>query len=439
MRIRWVCPVLVAASAVADSQPIVSLPLRVENSVLVADGLSVNGKAFSFMLDFNSADVIVPICTGDQSVDQCFDPSKSGGFRYCAGESFCYDRQEPKFTCPRTVPASEWSLDTSALTLHRLVVDGIVTNATTFEFSDSVYANGGWSGTVPIKGAVDTRRAVLGLGPNRISCRSSTFSSELGSSFFQIDSESLSFYADVPTGIMFSKHYQLVPTNSSVMLGKYAFNMYHPTVCGTDILGNVSSHWSAIIDPTIECLVVPEFMLNNLKSWKSGSDGILYFSLTDENDIRTVAMDLSNVCLQSRPGSESDLDFGITGLRPIVLGRRALQALGILGFESVEPFRLGFTVADHGTPACSTPVSACVGWQTYHASSNSCVDPTCSDWLLREMDASSKTCVWKPYSTYLVYGTVFILIVGELALHKLRRKTLHIAQSSCQRDADTAT
>lgn len=435
--------IFVGVSWVAGARvdPIVTLPLRVENAALVTDGISINGQSFAMMIDVNSADAIVPICNSSRAASECFDPTKSGAFRYCSGDSFCFDRQEPQFACNRTVPVSEWSLESSVFSQHKILIDGVSSDISAFEFVDSAYVGENWKGVVPLKGAVDLRRPVLGIGPKRMSCRNKTLASELGATYMEISAESLSFFALPNPGITFSQPFQMVPTNASVMLGKYAFNMHRPSVCGVDILGNVSSHWSVIVDPTTECLVLPEFMLSNLRTWKMGSDNFLSFSLSDDSSVTgdAVALDLSNVCLQSRPVAESDSDFGYTGIRPVVLGYRALQAIGKVGFEISSPFRVGFSLTTPPAHSCTTPVPACIGDQTYHAASNSCIDPPCGDFLFSELNMATRICDWKPFTAYLVYGTVLLIVVGELALHRLRRKTLQLAQSSCERDIEPSS
>ena len=432
-----------AALTVVGEAPVVSIPIHIENGKMMTDAVSINAESYSTIVDFQSPDLILPICTPDTGTSNCYDPRKSGAFRYCSGDSRCFDRQSPPFSCARTTLSSEWSLDTASFTDHVLLVDGVVSHIPTFEFvATQASVNGVMISRVPAKGTVASGApALLGLGPNRMSCRNETLVSRLGTNFCELRGDSIDFYAHSPPSTnqsMWTEQYQLSHTNASAVLGKYAFNLFNPTVCGVDLLGNVSYRWTAVVDTTQECLVLPEFLFNNLKAWKSGSNGMLYFGLTDGAGPGAVSMDLTDVCIQSQPAPFGAVDFAISGQRPIVFGIRALRALGPIGFETSHPFRMRFRLASSVSTQCSVASPVCVGQQVYHESSNACIDPPCGDYIFSEIDQDQRVCVWKGLTSYLVYAAIAVLVVGELVLHRLNKKITSLAQSACERNIETS-
>merc|ERR1719263_2520213 len=46
----------------------------------------------------------------------------------------------------------------------------------------------------------------------------------------------------------------------------HEFLMYHPKVCGIDLLYNTSSNWLTVIDTSGPCLTFPAFLFDRLRS-----------------------------------------------------------------------------------------------------------------------------------------------------------------------------
>jgi hypothetical protein len=417
----------VAASILSKGNGI-RIPVRPENGSLITESFSMNGVGLKLVIDLNSADLIVPVCK--ESNSECIDPYSSGSFRYCSGSSYCYDRQIPPLQCRDTVPSTEWSLDTSTWTRHGLTIDGAQISIKSFEFTDSLTVNDKTYAMIPAKGAPDIGRGVAGFAPSRRSCRNETWLSALGFEYVDIGPNELKLNSDRPE-FEWTPTYQTIPTNSSTMLGKYAFNLFRPTICGIDLLDEVSSQWTAMIDTTIECLILPSFLHDNLKVWKSGSNNVLYFEVSREGGHGFVSLNLNDVCIQSI--SYSERPNAITGLNPIVIGYRALQALGAVKLEAQEPFRLSFRTEESRIDECTITPVGCTGQQTYHKASNSCIDPRCEEYLFGRIDYTSKLCEVKAFVPLMVYSIIAAVFIGELVVYQIRRKAVAIAQEACER------
>ena len=266
-----------------------------------------------------------------------------------------------------------------------------------------------------------------------MSCRNETALSALGVEYFALSGEDILFYKSGMGLGAWTEKYMLGSANVSATLGKYAFNAYTPKVCGVDLLGNTSSHWTTIIDSTKKCLVLPSILFNNLAVWRPGSNNILYFGLEEErNGNRFVALDLSKVCVES----SKLIDTGITATNPIIIGYQALAMLlknGAIGFETLPPFRMQFDgTVDKINPTCSVIRTTCIGNQVYHEPGNVCIYPECSSFLFSELDMSSGTCIWRSYVPLAVYTAIAILMVGELLIFALNRKVSSMAQAACE-------
>ena len=423
-------------TTVVTATPLVKIPTLVENSQLVTYAVSIDGTTFTLPIDVNSPDLILPICTSQSGGSDCYDPRNNGTFEYCAGTAQCHDRESPPFVCDRTVPVSEWSIDSSIYTEHILDLGGNRIGVNAFEFTDTVTIVGNeTSERTPLKGAItEGFKGVLGVGASRMSCRNETFATQQGAKYMQISIENISFFADPPADPLWTEMYQLVPTNDSATLGKYACNMYRPTVCGIDLLGNVSSHWTTVVDTTEPCLVVPDFMFNSLETWRPGSDNKLYFSLRDGGNHASVVLELDHVCLKSRPVSASSTDFASTGIRPIVLGNQALRALGYIGFETMSPFRMHFgNRASEPSTTCTISKPICIGQQVFYPQLNLCLNPDCDSYLMSELDPDTMQCVWKSYVNYVITSIIAFIIIGEFALYRLSEKTSSVAKAACER------
>jgi hypothetical protein len=172
-------------------------------------------------------------------------------------------------------------------------------------------------------------------------------------------------------------------------------------------------------------------MYNNLKEWKTGSDGVLYFGLDDALSKGYSSIDLKDVCLQSRTHEGS-----VAGRDPIVIGYRALQAMVVVGLEVSSPYRIH--LAAHKSPSdfCTASIPKCKGQLSYDAASNTCLQPDCSTYMFSEYDSNEGSCILKGFIPYAVYAVIIILIMGELVAYQIRRKAVLLAQEACERNLD---
>ena len=428
--------------AVCD--PILTIPTTTDRNgrIVTTEQVSViDGQSIGPMLvDFNYPDIIVPICEKQawavedkRNPDSlCYNPKVSDAFLYCdSGKDQCYDRMSPQLSCKRTIPANKWTLETSTLTEHSLEVEGAVTSLHAFEFS-SYFAK---QPNVPMKGSISIKSGILGLAPARISCRNDTFVQKLKAKYIEISTDGISFFREIPKSSksVWSVPYHLVPVNVSSVQGKYAFNMVTPTVCGVDVLGwNASAHWTAVIDASQECLMVPQFMVDNIHAWEGG-DRKLRFRVDHDSD-DWVTIPLGKVCVAPLPQFE---DISLTGMYPIIVGSSVIAALstdGSVGFEVEAPYRIRLTV-DDGSPVtkCPVPRPVCKGQQTYFEPRNICIDPVCDDSFVSELDMESRECVWRPVIPYLAYSMIFGYIILELFTFRLQNRAIDIIRTACER------
>ena len=441
-----------AILSVAVCDPILNIPIRFDsgrivtaNEVSLIDGQSVG----PMVINFNYPDIVVPICEKHEWAVQdkqdpegpCYDPKSSPSFLYCdSGKDQCFDRMSPQLSCPRTLPANKWSLESSTLTEHSILTGGSVTTIHAFEFF-STFAK---HSLVPMKGSISVQSGILGLAPARLSCRNETFVSKLKAQYMEIGQDSVSFFQDIPkaNNVTWTAPYHLVPVNVSSVQGKYAFNMINPSVCGADVLGlNVSAHWTAIVDPAEECLVVPPFIADNMHAWEGGDKNLKFRVNQDSED--WISIPLGKVCVTNLPDSDLANSFESTGSHPIVFGSTVIAAISMttaIGFETDAPYRIRFpTFGDIPTSTCPIPRPICKGQQTYFEPRNVCLDPVCGSFFLTQLDKESRECVWQPVVPYIAYSLILGYIVLELFAFRLQNRAVDILRTACERSTGEST
>jgi hypothetical protein len=432
------------ASMVSADSPLMTIPIELKNGryVTTQDVAVIDGQSVGPMLiDFNYPDIVVPVCTNKDWAIQdrqdpqslCYNPKTSDAFRYCdSGTEQCFDLMSPKLSCMRSVPASKWSLETSTLTEHTFEIEGRVTSIHAFEFSSTL---GGAKVHVPMKGSISLKTGVLGLAPPRISCRNETMLTKIGSKYVEFGKDSIVLFRDSVESSKgsWTVPYHLLPVNSSSVRGKFAFNMFSPRVCGVDVLGwNISSHWTSIIDVSRECLILPDFVVDNLHAWEGG-DGHLMFKV-DQNSEQLVTIPLGKVCIQEF--RIMDGNFESTGNNPIVFGASVIRALtesGSIGFESITPYRIRLPTTNIQSISCPVPRPTCVGEQTYYEARNVCLDPLCEAYMLAEMDEETRVCEWRAVVPYVAYTLILAYLIMELFTFRLRGRAVEISRLACER------
>jgi len=424
--------VFLANLAYVTASKISSLPIAIVNKMMVTNQVYIGGKNFTFVIDANSADTFVPICDENKSDSACFDPHESSTFRNCVSTSSCVDRQAPPFSCTHLSPL--WDQRSAVLTEHILRLGGTDVSVKSFEFVESraLIGNAPAIERAPLKGVLNFQKAILGIGPLRRSCRNETLVSSSNAQYIAFESQSLSLHESVPSGVVLAEAIQQKEANSSVLQGKYSFNVFHPTLCGTDLLGTASSHWAAIIDTSIECLVLPSFMFEGVTTWKAGSDGFLHFFLDSLAEEHSIAINLDKVCLEA-----ADSSLPNTAERPIILGSAVLTSVGGIGLELNGLNRVGFSAFSTPNSKCSTAVPACVGNQRYDALSNTCTQPECPAYFLSVYNASLGVCELSPLVTPFINAFIFLVLIGEVFVYYLRKRSVSLAQSACERNQVT--
>jgi len=400
-----------------------------------------------FVVDINFPDIIVPVCDPQRPGPQaCYDPRQTmtkSSFGYCDnGKAQCYDRMKPRMGCARKTTSSKWTLETSVWSQHELFHGGFKKSIHAFEFEASFGSIAG----VPMKGSLSVVSPILGIAPSRMSCRNSTMASSFGSVFL-ISQDAISFFEPKPGDLentAWTQEYQLVPINNSLPLGKYAFNIFSPSIGHVDVLGkNVSSHWTTLIDTTQECLIIPDFMLENIRAWTSGDGTDLRFYLEDGDvgDGRPfVSIPLKETCIKTFHVNFDDSSIISTAINTIFFGTASLKAILRTGenlvFETSQPFRIRFptSVEEVGREYSGINVPSCIGEQLYYQPRNVCIDPDCGLYFFSELNEEARVCVWRPFVAYMVYTTVIGYILMELFAQRLKSRAVDLAQFACERN-----
>lgn len=410
---------------------IATIPVSIADKILFTQGVTVSGTSLSLIVDLNTADTILPVCEKNKS--ECYDPRKSKTFLICESNTQCFDRMYPPFTCASV--SDRWDPKTAVFTKHTVTLGGSDIELNSFEFVEKHVLLGDLViNRAPLKGVIDSSKGVFGIGPSRRSCRNETLLTQLGAKYFEFNSNSIEFYDSLPQTTFLAESYQLSDTNSSILLGKYAFNVFHLTLCGSALLGTVSSHWTAVVDASLECLIVPEFMFNSIKAWKVGSDGVIYFYLSENKTSNSVALNLTNVCVEAIPADITEKDISLTALRPIIFGSGALLALKGIGFEISGMNRVGFSQISSPPPQCTTAVPTCIGNQRYDPALNECTNPECSSFFLSTLNEEKGECEWSSFVAPTMYSIILALLVGEIISLKLKSRSTMLAHTACERN-----
>jgi len=235
-------------------------------------------------------------------------------------------------------------------------------------------------------------------------------------------------------------------TGNSVGDGWHSMLLYHPSMCGADLLHNMSSMWLAVIDTSGPCLTLPDFLFDRViahapvecpfrpgsKAWGrlcSPRRGLgsgeklpsISFQLEDVGDAQPPILHLPLERLVFRNGTGHELlclargdRFG--GAYPprmldahIAFGSLAMAAFNIT--VDLESGRVGMASKASALAEASdmTCIAAprCRGMQEFYPPLNRCLDPDCSMYYLTRLDPDSKVCRWTGEALYL-FGVVLV-------------------------------
>lgn len=229
------------------------------------------------------------------------------------------------------------------------------------------------------------------------------------------------------------------------------FLLYHPSVCGVDLLSNTSSNWLAVVDTSGPCLALPDFLFDRLRSHvplscpfaigelsfgrlcsppRSGGRRItlpsLNFQLQDlqEPEPESISFPLERLVFSN--GTEellcltrADVEPGTNSIElmdnHISFGSLAVSAFYMvvnMSNSSIGMASRGDARNESTQDFCAPPVTCLSPAQTYYAPANVCEDPPCSEYLFMTLDETTRTCQWTravPFACFLLLGTLAML------------------------------
>jgi len=236
----------------------------------------------------------------------------------------------------------------------------------------------------------------------------------------------------------------------------HSFPLYAPRMCGTDLLGNISTKvplgpdggWHAFVDTASSCLTLPAEMHALVISWLPVSctlgnydrlaricyltDDVraslpsLSFRLSSALDAQELVVDLTRLLFVPRGvpmnrfcliRAESMLG-GPTPNNAIVLGGRLLQQLYVVfdlrggssrvGLAQIDP------LAKESRVQCAPRVQ-CAGMQEHYPALNTCLPPACADYYFFDVDPEDPSMCRLSSAFHILVG----VLVGAFALLEL--------------------
>jgi len=253
--------------------------------------------------------------------------------------------------------------------------------------------------------------------------------------------------------------------------GMHEFLMYHPQVCGVDLLYSTSSNWLSVIDTSGACLSLPAFLFDRLRTHipiacpfvpgesaagrlcspvRSGGSPsrkarllpALYFRLNDVQDPQPPWLYLPLERLVFKDGSQEFLcvarsdDDRVRSSADMMFAHIAMGSLAVSAFYTVvdlQSRRIGLAPratdpnAESSDDGCATPVTCSSPMQTYFAPSNQCEDPDCSEYIGMRFDNDTKMCTWSKKIPISFGFLLVILAVLDLISHRLYKRAIEKA------------
>lgn len=265
--------------------------------------------------------------------------------------------------------------------------------------------------------------------------------------------------------------------------GMHEFLLYHPEVCGVDLLYNASSNWLVVLDTSGPCLTLPRFLFDHLATWipitcpfdindpnsnsegrlcspdRSRGDGregtgsalptlpALSFALEDLQDPLppriTIPLErlvfrengTEYLCVaRADPGAGESVYAADMMSSFISFGSLAVAAT--YATIDLESYRVGF--AGRGSPEessnayCAANVTCASPMQTYFPPKNLCEDPHCQEYMFMTLDPNTKACVWAGAVPFGFCALLITLALLDLASHRLYKQAIDRASEYCQ-------
>lgn len=257
----------------------------------------------------------------------------------------------------------------------------------------------------------------------------------------------------------------------------YSFMMFHPSVCGVDLLHNVSSNWLTVVDTSGPCLTLPPFLFDRLmvqipvtcpfafgepakgrlcrpdrKGNAAGKIALpsFRFQLADYDGVAEpsfVDIPLERLVVLDESGTDEMLCVARSDDDAVVLvdmmfshigfGSLAVAAVYTVIDVSTPHQRIGLisrgNVSAESTNAFCTPPVVCVSpMQTFYPPTNQCIDPECSDYMFMSLDPETKMCVWNRMAPISLAMSVMALVALDLFSHRLYKQAIDKASEVCQ-------
>ncbi|CAK9010015.1 unnamed protein product [Durusdinium trenchii] len=477
--------------------------------------VSVGGQWLQLVYDSSSAYAVAFM----KEYDACLPKNLSSCYSYKAAEKHgglhvCEDNNDPKVVCDLKRKAKflceKYAANLSSTTTHSdgLVIDGLEYNQQGLEALDQVQLEVhatekqimSWS-FVPVRLLVNNLTAskapdrgtanlelfkgadgILGSSGPTLSCRNTTLWNLLlqklnvTSFFLDFHPPQASIFSDSsPSRIVFNEvdpaaENELLwsqPKQTGDMINDAMHEMliYHPKVCGIDLLYNASSNWLTILDTSGPCLAFPPFLFDRLMThipvqcpFKRGEKSygrlcspqagqrdklpMLSFQLEDsrEPEPSSIHLALERLIFRNSSGQEllcvSRQDTNTEGTPAdmmyshIAFGSMVASALHIV----VDLQNATMGLASKGDPAAESSQAGCakqptcVGMQSFFPPLNLCEDPPCYRYLFMIVDQETKTCRWRSPIPLLFTLLLVLLVVLDLASHRLYKQAIQRAR-----------
>uniref|UniRef100_A0A7S1R2D8 Peptidase A1 domain-containing protein n=1 Tax=Alexandrium catenella TaxID=2925 RepID=A0A7S1R2D8_ALECA len=243
------------------------------------------------------------------------------------------------------------------------------------------------------------------------------------------------------------------------------FLVYHPTVCGVDLLYNTSSNWLTVLDTSGPCLLLPPFLFDRLRkhvpmtcpfaeeeqalgrlcSPRRGDAGpqggpllpAMHFQLEDDRDAapgiappRKLQMPLERLVFKNASGHELlciSRDDGARAGADMLFSHISFGSLAVAALYTavdLQTNRVGLAVKGNASTEstdrfCSARAICKSPMQTYYPPLNVCEDPVCSKYLFMTLDDETKTCIWYRSVPALFGVLLAALVTLDLLGHRL--------------------
>lgn len=500
-------------------EPKTALEVDYGNALQPLVNVSVGGQWLQLVLDVSSAYTVVSVQEDKACVPATLEPCYSykvaaqrGGLHICAENNVqrsCQPCSQKNYGCTTFLqgPANATPLE------DHLNIDGLLYDQTGIEaIDDAMLQLAGqersilaWSG-VPVRLLVaplelskppppnislDLFRGtngILGASGASLSCRNTTLwlmlLQQLNVQRFALDFRpppAAVLKDPGPSRVVFNEiDAEFAPTllwsqpkqtGDCVNDARHELIVYHPEVCGVDLLYNASSNWLAVIDTSGPCLVFPPFLFDRVRTYVpldcpfaigEKSEGRLCsprggpgqraklptfsFRLQDtaEPEPPKLSLALERLVFRNATGDELVCiarQDKITEAVPadmmythISLGSMAVAAMYTvvdLQNNSIGLATRGDPTSESSEEGCAKPVT-CLAMQSFFPPLNLCEDPRCSEYMLMTLDETTKTCVWKT-SVPVVFALLVVGLAGlDFLSHRLYKQAIHRASEFSQ-------